>query len=1000
MCTKDQPVRNKCWRIFIIFHFLMINILFSQIQETSEQWRYEKAEYKDQRAKQLLAGLKEMSREQSKYDVHHYYLKLSIDVENESIGGVVTITARALEAIHSFEVNLHNKMKVDSVLYKHRVVDFQHHDGLVVVNLDTLQKDSLFSVSVYYHGNPEHANPYAFGFDSFQNKPLIWSLSEPFGARCWWPCKDYPSDKADSVDLLITVPVNLIAASNGSLVNIDTLGAQHTFHWHEQYPIATYLVSLAIHPYVNFKDWFISSTGDSLLLDYYVFAEHFQTLSRQYSVTREMLAVFSDLFGEYPFIKEKYGHAEFRRISMEHQTLTSLTTGDPFTIAHELAHQWWGNMITCQDFHHIWLNEGFATYCEALWAEHQGGQDALHQRMNRRRFLGEGTIYVNDPHNDNIFDVELSYIKASWVLHMLRHIVGDAEFFDIFKEYRKRFKYQSVVTRDFKNICEFVSGKELDPFFQQWIYESGYPFYRYIWKTKQIDDNQYRLSILLHQVQDSVVFKMPVDMKLELDQRDTTLVLENTKRTQMFEFQINKKPKELYLDPDHWILRRQQQLTVQNVSLKSFELLNSNGHDVIGLLPGETTFCQLSLTNEGIDLGHTKAVLRTDHPFIDITPDTVSFGNVEAHEQMPPQNRPFEITLHPAARPGPVEFELWLFNSNHIPLFPLTVKFYIGPAKVVLVDDAPGIDHLLFFTDFFTKRYLSYAIWSTEQRGIPPTQETNVPMWIWYTGSDRQTSLTAAEQNALFPIIEQNSNLMVIGKQIGYDLVKDGSSLDSLFFHYVLLADFKTDSAQSPVISGNSYYPYWRHLSMGMDPLDNSKTRASGNVIQPVEPAYACFLYALDRGAAGICYRDRNTNRKQMFLSFDPTEFPSIESEKLNGFERVFDWFQLELDVTEPHNFHTNEIRLSQNIPNPFNPITTIQFSLPQAGQTQINIYNSLGQHVRTFGDYLQAGEHTIKWNGRNDAGRKVASGVYFMYFIFETDKKTFRKSIKMVKLQ
>ena len=788
----------------LMFIIVTLDLAHSQMRESADSFILSEAQRKEKLAKRMLAGAKNITANQLMYDIHYYRLQLQIDVENEHLQGVLSLKASALDSLNYMELNLLDEMHVDSVFFEQQKIDHHHLDDLIKAEfLRPIPKDSIIDLTVYYNGNPENGTNLHFGFDTFQDKPMIWSLSEPYGARTWWPCKDYPSDKADSVDLFITVPQDLIVASNGKLQGIDSLQSMHTYHYHEQYPIATYLVSLAIHPYFNYVDWYINSNGDSVKIDFYVFSEHLQYLENNYAKTAEMMSVFSLLYGEYPFSEEKYGHAEFLwGGGMEHQTISSLGYWGESLIAHELSHQWWGNMVTCRNFHHIWLNEGFATYSEALWQEHLGGQEALKQWMNYRRFLGEGTVYVEDPLNDNIFDYELSYAKGAWVLHMLRHKVGDQTFFNILNEYRRRYFLQTTVTKDFKNVCEAVSGMDLEQFFQQWIYESGYPFYRYVWKTREMTNGNTHLSVLIHQVQDNVVFSMPIDIQLEFASSDSLFVVENNHKTQLYEFILTKKPENVRLDPNHWILRRQQNPNVTDIKPVRIKLSDKHGKDLIHIMPGEMAYFNLQLYNQGIDLGNAFGMLKTDNVFVHIEPDSVYFGKVAAQDTIAEQSMPFSIGVSTTARSGIVDCELWLINENDIPVFPVPVRFYIGPSEVVLVNDTPDAESNEYFDDLFKQFHLTYAVWENSLRGLAPTRH-DAPLWIWYTGSDSQTSLTSDEQNLLFPIIERENDLLLIGSNIGSDLVKDGTYLDSLFYYHVLRAEFKAESAVSNILAWN-----------------------------------------------------------------------------------------------------------------------------------------------------------------------------------------------------
>jgi aminopeptidase N len=324
---------------------------------------------------------------------------------------------------------------------------------------------------------------------------MIWTLSQPYGAPAWWPCKDIPDDKADSVFLNITVSNNLVVASNGLLMGITPQsGSRHTYHWEHHYPISTYLVSLAITDYAEFSNWYVSASGDSMELTYYVYPEQLAEAQEDFSVTPDMVAAFAVLFGEYPFINEKYGMASFPwGGAMEHQTMTSygagLITGThqfDWLNAHELAHMWFGDCITMKYWSHIWMNEGFASYAEALWAESRGGWPAYHNYLlSQDPGFFQGSLWVEDSLNVGALFSGTVYDKGSWTLHMLRGVLGDAVFFDALHTYATDpdFYYGNARTEDFQAVCEAVSGTNLDWFFQEWVYRAGRPNYIYSWEA-------------------------------------------------------------------------------------------------------------------------------------------------------------------------------------------------------------------------------------------------------------------------------------------------------------------------------------------------------------------------------------------------------------------------------------------------------------------------------------------------------------------------------------
>ena len=497
--------------------------------------------------------------EQQKYDALFYRINLDIDPLAETISGTLFARVSILDStINIIELDFADGMVATAVRVNNLNQTFTHTNNVLSIPApnDILNDDTL-ELEIAYNGSPSSTGFGSFIFGSHDNQDLIWTLSEPYGARSWWPCKDDPSDKADSVDIIVRVPSNLIVASNGNLLDTLEMGGRTTYYWQERYPITTYLVSLAIYPYFVWHDQYISVNNDTLPLDYYVFPDHFNSLQENYLLTKDMISVFAGLFGEYPFMDEKYGHAEFGwGGGMEHQTITSLGGWSEALIAHELAHQWWGDMITCSSFHHIWLNEGFATYAEALWWEDKYGPDGLHTDMAYNAYFGGGTIYVENPvTTSDIFNSGLSYRKASWVLHMLRHVVGDDTFFAILLAYGNHplYKHNSATTEQFQAVCESVSGLNLEVFFQQWIYGSYYPRYSYGWQqngeTLIVNVGQYQTT--------GTYFQMPIDLKLICNDTTYIEVVNNTQINEEFSIIIEpgRRVMNLVFDPDDWILK-------------------------------------------------------------------------------------------------------------------------------------------------------------------------------------------------------------------------------------------------------------------------------------------------------------------------------------------------------------------------------------------------------------------------------------------------------------
>jgi len=532
-----------------------------------------------------LNDMSTLTENQDKLDISYYRIELDIDFGSESISGSVLIQGSVgMDHPDSLEFDLLNNMVVDTVKFNGQVTTFNHQDHLIKIPapLVVIPEGYSFSVNIKYHGTPEYCGASGFKFDEHLGVDHVWTLSEAYCARSWWPCKDDPSDKADSVDIIITVPSapDFIVASNGTLQSMIQTGDKKIYHWKENYPITTYLVSLAIYPYTVWYDQYISQlSNDTMAIEHYVFPDRFDDSYSNYLLTKDMLVLFSDLFGEYPFINEKYGHADFGwGGGMEHQTLTSMGGYSQNLIAHEVGHQWWGNLITCKTFHDIWLNEGFARYCQALWWEHQNGEEAYFSFMNDHAYYGGGTIYVEYPLNNSaIFNSSLSYNKASWVLHMLRHIVGDNTFFQILKEYgaNDSLAYNAAATSDFKNICENVSGIELDEFFEQWIFGDYHPHYQLSWWSEP--EGVYKIKI--DQTQSTGYFTMPIDITLIGSQGvlaiDTTIVFNNSGPSEVYELSgLEFLVENVVLDPKGWILKEVSYTTagLNNIIAKNISI--------------------------------------------------------------------------------------------------------------------------------------------------------------------------------------------------------------------------------------------------------------------------------------------------------------------------------------------------------------------------------------------------------------------------------------------
>ncbi len=564
----------------IIILFLLSGFLFGQDNFYEMEAKQKLATY------QKWQSAKSATVIQNEFDVHFYELNMDFGTDVSTVEGMVDVHFTALSAINQIELDFQNIMTVDSVKMESASLNYTHTNALITIDLDrTYSSEENGKIQVYYNGSTTIPN-LPFGSFTYEGESALWSLSQPYGGRIWWPSKDIPEDKADSMDINFTVPLELIVASNGILADTTTHAETRTWHWESRYPISTYLVSIAAYPYKTYKKWFVHSDNDSMPIEFYVMPSNYEASLPMAEETVQIMEVFNELFGEYPFIKEKYGHAEAFPFNsaMEHQTcssygLTPAINGVyPYAvgraISHELAHQWWGDMITCKNFHHMWLNEGFATYSEALYFEAVNGTQAYHDNMATKVRLGSGTVYAQDSlSNGNIFSL-LVYDKGSWVLHMLRKIVGDDDFFEILKSYHQdiRYKYKTATTENFQEIAENISGLELDKFFQQWIYTEFYPQYATGYTVDTLQSG-YKLNVIIEQIQDNTgLFWMPLDIEVTTASGTQTFVAWDSVQSDTFSFEINEYPDSVEIDPENWVLKTVRQKII-NPPLDSGVLL-------------------------------------------------------------------------------------------------------------------------------------------------------------------------------------------------------------------------------------------------------------------------------------------------------------------------------------------------------------------------------------------------------------------------------------------
>lgn len=495
-------------------------------------------------------------------------LEINVDPAVRYITGKVTTVFIPDSVISFIEFDLTDTLVADSIWYHGQPVSFSHSNDVLHVNVPTLAAGVPDSVTIFYRGVPDST-----GFGSFvcgkhgtDSVPIVWTLSEPYGARDWWPCKQDLTDKIDSIDIFITTPSAYKAASNGLLVEQITNGSSTTYHWKHRYPIATYLVCMAATNYQVFSNQ-VPFNGDTLSVLNYVYPEDYAVDSPQASLTVSFMQLYDSLFGQYPFSKEKYGQVEFNwKGGMEHQTMTFMYNYGFELVAHELAHHWFGDKVTCDSWHDIWLNEGFAVYLTTLcyrylnpaWymASKQGcitsGTDSAH-----------GSVWCDDTTRvSRIFDSHLSYAKGAVVLHQLDWILGDSVFFGGLRSYLADTSnaYAFGATAGLQKHLEQASGVDLTNYFNQYVYGKGYPTFQLQWAQ----DFSKHVTITIGQTPTDVsipFFQIPVPIQFKNAMVDTLMIFNPSSSGQTYSFDLPFFADTLILDPNLDILSNQNTVT-------------------------------------------------------------------------------------------------------------------------------------------------------------------------------------------------------------------------------------------------------------------------------------------------------------------------------------------------------------------------------------------------------------------------------------------------------
>jgi aminopeptidase N len=967
-------------------------------------------------------------------DVTYYRLNLRITASSHYIQGDVLMKAKSsVDGLSVITLDLMNALTIDSVLVGGSKVQFTQFTSSFDITLDrTYNNGELLAVDVYYEGVPGSSGFGSFEFSTHSSVPYIWSLSEPYGAKDWWPCKDHPHDKADSADIIVTCDSSFRVGSNGTLVSVvNNLDGTSTFHWQERYPISTYLISVAITNYAQFINWFHyppNSPTDSMQVLNYVLPEHLASAEANLPRILDMLKIYSNLFGRYPFFNEKYGHSEFGwGGGMEHQTMTSVGGFGEGLIAHELAHQWFGDMITCDDWPDIWLNEGFATYCEVLYEEQEYGTNAYWNDIDGDLSYAKtavGSVSVTDTNDVGyLFDDALVYSKGASVLHMLRHVLGDSTFFHSMYSYAHdaRFRFGTATTRGFQSVCESVSGIDLNYFFNEWIFGENYPHYSYGW-TSIANSGGYQMALGLSQSTGTLnpsFFTMPIDLKIIGNAWDTTITVFNNAQSQSFVFNLSHQPLSLVFDPQGWILN-------DHDSLKSFvEYPDSLTFDSLFIYDSKTD--SVTISNGGA----TNLIISS------VTSDDSSFtASPLGATILPGGNQKFYIIFHPmklGMHTGHVVFthnaptspdEITVSGEGISRNYSLATSWNLVSLPVVVPDGRvstifPGANPHAFM-------YIDSSGYVTTD-----SLEPGIGYWVRYPTSE---NITLNGQPRLIDTIILKTGWNLIGT-LSSSVVID--SIVSIPPGIVSSRYFGYFSTYMPITTLEPMLGYWvkadtegqlilsaaggsakrasttdgiknfsrlivgdatgrlQTLYIGSHENDPDGSLCGMSVMPPVPPpggfdvrfSTGRFAETAVPGLSREIPIQISSGNYPLTISWQMEDKAIDPKLKVNGeIVSLGDNGKYILPSPAPLAVVIGSVEnipvryfLEQNWPNPFNPSTNIRYALPVDSRVRLSIINLLGQDVVTLTDGVQkAGYGSVEWNGNNRNGDMLPTGVYF----------------------
>ncbi len=920
--------------------------------------------------------------EQHDYDVTFYDISLNIDLTQSRIQGEVVVQGTVVNnATEHIVLNLYQNMTVDSVLYQSAPLSFSHQNDVLDVSLpQPLNQGDGFALRIFYTGFPQQAGTPGYGliFSGYAGNHLVYSYNWPYFASTFIPCKDHPSDKADSVRLRITVPTGYQVACNGVLEQTTSLpGSRTQFVWMHHYPIVPYNISINVYPFSVTTDYYNSPVSGNILLQYFLFPAHANAIltSLQVKVPR-IFQAYEDRYGPFPFSQDKYGLCEATfGGGMEHQTILTMGQSSFFSdiVVHESAHEYFGNLISLADWGHIWLNEGFATYSEALFHEYWDGETVYLNMI--RQFMagsGEGKIFVDDPTSPgNIIPYNLVYLKAAVVVHMLRYVMGDSLFWQMIHDYvgSSSFRFGNIDTEQFCQFCEGYYGADLNWFFQQWIYGDGRMAGEYYYLPNASGDS---LVVLIRSVPSSVnattihAMPLPVQWQTATANGWDTLWVDSLSRT--YHMAVSDTTGlQLLIDPNDRVLKG------------TFQFLNSPVLEAV------------YLANDTIHV-RWQPFFQVDSYLVRVE-KLDSVGSAQLILTTPVEGFTFE---YQPAEEGTYQFAVAaiLDGRNTAYSAPQQVNYTTFPMDqgVFVVDETRNGNggNMLNPTDEMVDAFYDSLLRGIPHQQFDVIQQGRAPdvfelahysLVIWHHDVDYASQVYSAE-SALRAYLNAGGRLLVSGmkmlQKFSIDFRQQYLGVSGIQINAA--PDFEgalpaSEFPELPVDTSKITISFYHNRLANVAVVD---TAGSSRVLYRYRSATQNPLF--QNKPCGTAFApDADTTRYRVLTLGFPLYFMELDSAR-QFMQAALQLLNLPLAIPEPINSLPREFELLRCYPNPFNPELKIEFILSHKSAVQVDVYNVLGQRVRRLREgNFSAGKHTLVWRGRNDAGIPQPGGLYFI---------------------